>query len=115
MPLDRIGGPQAGTPLTGDQQHALKKLHDAAQQMESLFVGMLFKEMRKSESHVSLTGKTSNAEETFRDMLDEKRSEALAKTGSLGIGKIVEQQLRASVLGGSAPAGRTELPKERQT
>ncbi len=112
MALDRIGGPPAQTPLTGDQKHALAKLHDAAQQMESLFVGMLFKEMRRSESHVSLTGKVSNAETTFRDMLDEKRSEALAKTGSLGIGKIVEQQLRASVLGGPSVGVRTEPLRE---
>jgi Rod binding domain-containing protein len=101
--------------LTGDQQKALEKLHHAAQQMESLFVGMLFKEMRKTESHVSLTGKVSNAEETFRDMLDEKRSEALAQTGSLGIGKIVEQQLRASVLGEASATARAIQPKDRQS
>jgi Rod binding domain-containing protein len=32
-------------------------------------------------------------------MLDEERANAIAKTGSFGIAKIVEQQLRASVLG----------------
>jgi Rod binding domain-containing protein len=31
-------------------------------------------------------------------MLDEKESDAIAKTGSFGIAKIVEQQLRAQVL-----------------
>jgi Rod binding domain-containing protein len=72
--------------------------------MESLFVDMLFKEMRKSAPASSLTGKTSNAEQTFADMLDEKRAEELSKSGALGIGKIVEQQLRAAVLGSSAAA-----------
>ncbi len=92
-------------PLTAAQQKALSKLHDAAQQFESLFVDMLFKEMRKSAPPVSLTGKTSNAEQMFGDMLDEKRAEELAKTDSLGIGKIVERQLRAAVLGETgAPA-----------
>ena len=67
--------------------------------MESLFVDMLFKEMRKSAPPGSLTGKTSNAEQTFGEMLDEKRAESLAKTGALGIGRILEEQLRASVLG----------------
>ncbi|HEY4439337.1 MAG TPA: rod-binding protein [Candidatus Elarobacter sp.] len=101
MSIDRVGGAEnQNQPLTAGQQQALTKLHQAAQQMESLFVGMLFKEMRKTAPPVSLTGngKTSNAEQTFSDMLDEKRSEELAKTGSLGIGAILEQQLRAAVL-----------------
>lgn len=94
---DRAG--EARAPLTAEQQTAAKKLHDAAQQMESLFVDMLFKEMRKSAPSASLTGKTSNAEQTFTEMLDTKRAEELAKSGALGIGKILEQQLRGAVLG----------------
>lgn len=90
---------EARTPLTAEQQSALKKLHDTAQQMESLFVDMLFKEMRKSAPSASLTGKTSNAEQTFTEMLDTKRAEELSKSGALGIGKILEQQLRGAVLG----------------
>jgi len=39
---------QSVRPLTNQQQQALTKLHQATQQMESLFVDMLFKEMRKS-------------------------------------------------------------------
>ena len=117
-PLDKVGNAQSPQPLTNEQQQALTKLHQTAQQMESLFVDMLFKEMRKSSPHASLTGKTSNAEQTFADMLDEKRAEELSKTGSLGIGKIVEQQLRAAVLGSTsavaAPAAAPAVPpKER--
>jgi Rod binding domain-containing protein len=110
MSIDRIAGPQ-GAPLTDDQKKALEKLHQAAQQMESLFVNMLFKEMRKSESGVSLTGKKSSAEQTFGEMLDEKRSEALAKTDSLGISRLVEQQLRASVVGDASRQPGTPAPK----
>ena len=91
---------QAAGP-TADQKQALEKLHQAAQQMESLFVDMLFKEMRKSSPSTTLTGKVSNAEQTFGEMLDTKRAEELSKTGSLGIGKILEDQLRAAVLGGT--------------
>lgn len=98
MSLDKIGGSQ---PVTPEQQQALQKLHQAAQQMESLFVDMLFKEMRKSSPSTTLTGKVSNAEQTFGEMLDTKRAEELSKTGSLGIGKILEEQLRAAVLGGT--------------
>jgi peptidoglycan hydrolase FlgJ len=98
---------QAAGP-TADQQQALTKLHQAAQQMESLFVDMLFKEMRKSAPSTSLTGKVSNAEQTFGEMLDTKRAEELSKSGALGIGKILEEQLRGSVVGDASAAPRTE-------
>ena len=111
MAPDGIGAPKPAPPLTGEQQQALRKLHQAAQQMESLFVDMLFKEMRKSAPPASLTGKTSNAEQTFGEMLDEKRAESLAQTGSLGIGSVLEAQLRASVLGGAVPVDPA-VPKE---
>jgi Rod binding domain-containing protein len=88
-------------PLTNEQKQALGKLHRTAQQMESLFVDMLFKEMRKSAPQGSLTGKPSQAEQTFAEMLDEKRAESLATTGALGIGRVLEDQLRAAVLGKS--------------
>jgi peptidoglycan hydrolase FlgJ len=109
-----LTGQAAGSAnLTADQQAKLSKLHQAAQQMESLFVDMLFKEMRKSSPSTSLTGKVSNAEQTFSEMLDTKRAEELSKSGSLGIGKILEDQLRSAVLGdtGSAPRS-TEEPKQ---
>ena len=106
----------SAAPLTNDQQKQLAKLHEAAQQMESLFVDMLFKEMRKGAPATSLTGKTSNAEQTFGEMLDTKRAEELSKSGSLGIGAILEQQLRASVVGSAnvepqapPPAKETKL------
>ncbi|HEV3088635.1 MAG TPA: rod-binding protein [Candidatus Elarobacter sp.] len=113
MSLDRIGSSQP--PLTADQQKQLTKLHEAAQQMEALFVDMLFKEMRKGAPTTSLTGKVSNAEQTFGEMLDTKRAEALSKSGALGIGAVVEQQLRASVIGSTnvVPAPAQPL-KERE-
>ena len=103
MSIDRTAG-AASAPLTNEQQQALAKLHKTAQQMEALFVDMLFKEMRKTAPQDGgLTGKPSQAEQTFGEMLDEKRSEALAQSGSIGIGKILEQQLRSAVIGSAAP------------
>jgi Rod binding domain-containing protein len=87
------------TPLTADQQSALKKLHNAAVQLEGVFVGMLFKEMHSDTPEDGIFGKQSNADKTWADMLDEKRADAIAQTGSFGIAKIVEQQLRAQVIG----------------
>jgi flagellar protein FlgJ len=86
--------------LSAEQQQALAKLHQTAQQMEALFVDLLFKEMRKSAPQGGgLTGRPSLAEQTFGEMLDEKRAEELSKNGSLGIAKVIEDQLRSSVIG----------------
>jgi Rod binding domain-containing protein len=88
----------ASQPLTASQQAAWAKLKDAAQQFEGIFVGMLFKEMH-TVPKTSITGVVSEADRTFSEMLDQNRADALAKTGAFGIAKILEQQLRASVLG----------------
>jgi Rod binding domain-containing protein len=85
--------------LNTEQKAALKKLHVVAQQFESLFVNMLFKSMRAASPQTSITGgQMSPAETTFTEMLDEKRSEAMAQTGSFGIAKVLEDQLKESVL-----------------
>jgi len=102
--------PSANQPqaLTNEQKDALAKLHKTAQGMESLFINMMFTEMRKSAPQGGgLTGKESSAEETFGSMLDEQRAEKMAEGGGIGIGKILEQQLRSSVLGSVAPARGT--------
>jgi Rod binding domain-containing protein len=103
-------------PLTAEQQAALKKLHDAATQLEGVFVGMLFKEMHQDKPDSDIFGKTSNADNTWNDMLDEKRADAIAKSGSFGIAKMVETQLRASVLASVTPIpGAGPVPKNAYT
>jgi flagellar protein FlgJ len=93
--------------LTDEQKTALKHLHVAAQQFESLFVNMLFKSMRDASPQTSISGeKLSPAETTFTEMLDEKRSEALAQTGSFGIAKVLEDQLKESVLANPTQAAK---------
>ena len=100
-PLNVLGN---SAPLTAGQQAALKKLHAAATQLEGVFVGMLFKEMHSTLPKDTIFGKQTNADDTWQDMLDEKRADALASTGSFGIAKMVESQLRAQVLGSPASA-----------
>jgi Rod binding domain-containing protein len=104
--MDPLNALPSTAPLTADQQAALKKLHAAATQLEGVFVGMLFKEMHSTVPTDGILGKQSNAEKTWQDMLDEKQADAIAQTGSFGIAKMVEKQLRAQVLGnpGSVPS-----------
>lgn len=102
--------PAAAKPLTPEQQTALANLHKAAKQFESLFVNMLFKSMREASPQTSIGGgKLSPAESTFSEMLDEKRSEAIADTGSFGIAKILENQLRGAVLADPGRAARARV------
>ncbi|HUY82973.1 MAG TPA: rod-binding protein [Steroidobacteraceae bacterium] len=105
-PINASSALPSATPLTAAQTAALKKLHDAATQLEGVFVGMLFKEMNSTLSKDTIFGKQTNADDTWQDMLAEKQADAIAKTGSFGIAKMVESQLRAQVLAnpGSAPA-----------
>ena len=86
------------TQLTADQKAALAKLHTATTQFEGVFLTMLFKAMHETVPKTTLFGKDDNTEQTFSGMLDDQRAQSLAQSGSLGIAKVMEQQLRASVL-----------------
>jgi len=101
-----------GAPLTPDQQSALKRLHQATTQLEGVFLQMVMHEMSKSVPKDSLTGKQSSAEETFSGMLDDERAKAIAQTGSLGISKVLDQQLRASVLADASHESKFDVNRE---
>jgi peptidoglycan hydrolase FlgJ len=98
-------------PLTTAQTQALSKLHDAAVQLESIFVNEVFKEIRKATPQDSLFGPPSQAQQIFGEMLDQKRADQVAQSGSLGIAKVIEQQLRSAVLA-STPASPPRVPAE---
>ena len=101
-----------GAPLTPDQTSALKRLHQATTQLEGVFLQMVMHEMSKSVPKDSLTGKQSSAEETFSGMLDDERAKAIAQTGSLGISKVLDQQLRASVLADASTESKFDVNRE---
>jgi Rod binding domain-containing protein len=99
--MDPLNALPPASPLTADQQAALKKLHAAATQLEGVFVGMLYKEMQSTVPKDGILGKQSNAEAMWQDMLADKQSDAIAQSGSFGIAKMIENQLRAQVLAGT--------------
>lgn len=101
-----------GAPLTPDQTSALKRLHQATTQLEGVFLQMVMHEMSKSVPKDSLTGKQSSAEETFSGMLDDERAKAIAQTGTLGISKVLDQQLRASVLADASTESTFDVNRE---
>ncbi|MEO6913677.1 MAG: rod-binding protein [Candidatus Baltobacteraceae bacterium] len=111
MDIQKI--PQVGKPeLTAGQTTALARLHAAAQQLEGVFVNMLFKAMHATVPKDSIFGKESAAQGTWNDMLDSERAQSVAKSGSFGIAKVLEEQLRSSVLSDSAAESKIAVPSE---
>ena len=100
--LSKIGGAQPEKPaqeLTPVQKQALSRLHDAATQLEGVFLQMVMSAMNDTVPKDSIFGQESASEQTWQSMLSDERAQAMAKNGGLGIGKILEDQLRNQVLG----------------
>lgn len=100
--LSKIGGAQPVKPaqeLTPVQKQALTRLHDAATQLEGVFLQMVLSAMNDTVPKDSIFGQESASEQTWQSMLSDERAQAMAKNGGLGIGKILEDQLRNQVLG----------------
>lgn len=105
--IAKIDGPKQYTP---EQTKALERLHQAASQLEGVFLNMLFSEMRKTVPNQSIFGKSSQTEEVFQGMLDQQRADEMAKTGSFGIARVLENQLRESVLGDAKHESEAQVP-----
>jgi len=97
---------------TPQQKAALEHLHTAATQLEGVFLDMLFSAMRETVPKQTIFGEQSNAEQTFQSMLDEQRSQQMAQSGSFGIAKVLEEQLKQSVLADASRESKTRIPRE---
>jgi flagellar protein FlgJ len=95
LPLDLK--PSALNPLKGPALHSDGELKKVSKNFESIFMRMLFKEMRNSVQKSDVFG-SSRAMEFFENMQDEQLSESLASAGGLGIGNMIYQKLKASTV-----------------
>jgi flagellar protein FlgJ len=97
-------------PLTPEQKEALAKLHDAATKFEGVFLQMVMKSMRDTVPKDSIFGKDSaGAQDTWTSMLDDEYSQAMSKSGGLGLAKQLEDQLRPQVLGDAEQEAHTQV------
>jgi peptidoglycan hydrolase FlgJ len=94
--VSKPGQAQAYTP---EQQQALKKLHEAATQLEGVFMQMVMNAMEDTVPKDSIFGKQDPGTETWQSMLNDQRAKAIAESGSLGIARVLEEQLKNQVLG----------------
>ena len=73
-----------------------KKLYEACQDLESVFVNTVVKTMRQSIQKSGLMG-DSFAEETYQSMLDEEYSKQISQTKTLGIADMLYKQLSQDI------------------
>lgn len=85
----------------GDFQKALdnainqkddKKLREACRQLESVFVNMMFKQMRSTVQKTDLMGDDSSVE-TYEDMLFDNYATEMSKGKGVGIAEMLYKQM----------------------
>ncbi len=92
-----ISNPSPLNPLKGDKTHTDDQLKEVSKNFESIFMRMLFKEMRNSVQKSEIMG-NSRALEFFETMRDEQLSESMAASGGIGIGKMIYERLKETTL-----------------
>ncbi|HRU38563.1 MAG TPA: rod-binding protein [Candidatus Goldiibacteriota bacterium] len=77
------------------QAGQMQQLAKVSKDFESIFLGYMLKQMRKTVPEESLFGK-SNAREIFFDMYDDAVSKELASAGGIGLAVMLYKQLSAA-------------------
>ena len=95
QPLARQAKSEINAPKTGRQPLSAQDnphLQEACQQMESLFLSYMLKEMRATvEKSGFISG--GKAEEIFTSLLDVEISKKMAARGGIGLSRLLMQQL----------------------
>ncbi|HVM33112.1 MAG TPA: rod-binding protein [bacterium] len=79
-------------PLVGTPTYSSAELKKVSQNFESIFMRMMFKEMRDSVQKSDLFG-DSHAMDLFQSMSDDRLSDTLSAAGGIGLGNMIYQQL----------------------
>lgn len=87
-----VNGAHHLNPLTGTPTYTTAEIKKVSQNFESIFMRMMFKEMRDSVQKSNLFG-DSKPMELFQSMYDDQLSDTLSDAGGIGLGKLVYQQL----------------------
>ena len=91
-PASEAAGYVWKNPMTAEDIEA-KKLREACEGFEAMFLSMMYKQMRATVPESELFGKKSNALEIFEDMRDTELMNAAAKSGGIGIADMMYKQL----------------------
>jgi flagellar protein FlgJ len=82
------------TTMSADQTSSKNdaKLHKACQDFESMMVSQMLSQMRQTVQKTDLFG-SSEHEEIFQGMLDNQIANNVAQSGSMGIAKMLYEQI----------------------
>ena len=94
-----------GTLQQAAAAHNPQALRQAAQQFESLFVGMMLKSAQQANFSDPLFG--SDQASMYQDMYDDQIAAEISKGRGLGLADMLVQQLRRSGLPGTAQGSST--------
>ena len=83
-------------PMTEDAQQQ-KKLREACEGFEAMFLSMMYKQMRATVPESELFGKKSNAIKIFEDMRDTELMNQAAKSGGIGLADMMMKQLSPTI------------------
>ena len=72
------------------------KLRQSSNEFEAIFIQQMLKTMRKTSLESDFI-KKSEGEKIFRSMLDEQYAILSAKSGRLGLGEMIYQQLKSNL------------------
>ena len=102
--VSSVGSPTFGASAPNPAKSvAQAKLHATAQKFEAIFVRQMLASARNANMGDTLF--KSQANDTFRQMQDERFADIAAAKGSLGLAAMIEKQLSAAVgLARAAPA-----------
>ena len=75
-----------------------KKLREACEGFEAMFLSMMYKQMRATVPEGGLFGKKSNAMNIFEDMRDTELMNEVSKSGGIGIADMMYKQLAPNAL-----------------
>ena len=72
------------------------RLREASNEFEAIFIQQMLKTMRKTSLESDFI-KKSEGEKLFRSMLDEQYAIISSRSGRLGLGEIIYQQLKSNL------------------
>ena len=72
------------------------KLRETASEFEVIFIQQMLKTMRESSFESDLLPK-SEGEKMFQSLLDEQYANLSSKSGSMGLGEMIYQQLKSNL------------------
>ena len=90
--------PAVGYVPKSDADVQAKKLREACEGFEAMFLSMMYKQMRATVPESGLFGKKSNAIKIFEDMRDTELMNAAAKSGGIGLADMMYKQLSPTVI-----------------